>query len=143
MVDCQRSKCPLVEAPERVETHIPNPRVGFKRHGSGGQEEPEGERNESNQGWIGNDFEPGLASNRRTRSWCTRHQVYPAVESRHGYLISRRSICVGGLERTSASGAFSGAIAVRNSADQSPTLASKRGTRTWGTRLVLSSRYPE
>jgi|SRR5580700_276499 hypothetical protein len=56
VLNCQRSSAHLSRPPARVETLIPNPRFGFKRNGSGGQEKSEGERNESNHGWIEEGF---------------------------------------------------------------------------------------
>ena len=52
-----KSQVPTCRGPVRVETLIPSPQFVCKHRGSSRQEKSEDERNQSNQGRMGNDFE--------------------------------------------------------------------------------------
>ena len=64
-----KSQVPICRGPVRVETLIPSPQFVCKHGGSGRQEKSEYERNESNQGWMGSDFESQVSAHRGTRTW--------------------------------------------------------------------------
>src|SRR5580700_7931725 len=60
-----KSEVPTCRGPVRVETQIPSPRFVSKRRESSWQEKSDGERNESNQGWVAKAFESQVSTQRK------------------------------------------------------------------------------